>query len=144
MENKDNSKLLLKALEDFKSTYPMSTSADLQTFIIGWNQAVKVLSLDNPVHITNNDSLALDEKEKLFLELISQLTLKNDNVWYNSDGEWVILENVENKYIWFSYDRFWSKFESKFDFNIEIRDFLRGMVSKHLNLNGYIPNRCVD
>ncbi len=32
-------KTLSKAVEDFKKKYPCVTSADLQTFIIGWNEA---------------------------------------------------------------------------------------------------------
>ena len=31
---------LSKALHDFKTKYPSITSADLQTFIIGWQEAV--------------------------------------------------------------------------------------------------------
>lgn len=32
---------LSKALQDFKTKYPGATSGDLQTFIIGWQEAVK-------------------------------------------------------------------------------------------------------
>lgn len=32
---------LSKALKDFRKKYPSVTSADLQTFIIGWQEAVK-------------------------------------------------------------------------------------------------------
>ena len=37
----DNEEKLSKALQDFKTKYPSVTSADLQTFIIGWQEAVK-------------------------------------------------------------------------------------------------------
>ena len=37
-----NSKELTKALNKFKKQYPMVTIGDLQTFIIAWNEAVKV------------------------------------------------------------------------------------------------------
>ena len=36
-----NEEKLLKALQDFKTKYPNTTSADLQSFIIGWQEAVK-------------------------------------------------------------------------------------------------------
>ena len=36
-----NKEKLSKALQDFKTKYPSITSADLQTFIIGWQEAVK-------------------------------------------------------------------------------------------------------
>ena len=36
-----NEEKLSKALRDFKTKYPSITSADLQTFIIGWQEAVK-------------------------------------------------------------------------------------------------------
>ena len=36
-----NEERLSKALQDFKTKYPSVTSADLQTFIIGWQEAVK-------------------------------------------------------------------------------------------------------
>ena len=36
-----NEEELSKALQDFKTKYPSITSADLQTFIIGWQEAVK-------------------------------------------------------------------------------------------------------
>jgi len=36
-----NEEKLSKALQDFKTKYPSITSADLQTFIIGWQEAVK-------------------------------------------------------------------------------------------------------
>lgn len=34
-----NEEKLSKALRDFKTKYPSVTSADLQTFIIGWQEA---------------------------------------------------------------------------------------------------------
>mgnify|MGYP002398323001 CR=1 FL=1 len=36
-----NKEKLSKALQNFKTKYPSITSADLQTFIIGWQEAVK-------------------------------------------------------------------------------------------------------
>lgn len=36
---------LIKALKDFKSQYPNIDSGDLQTFIIGWQTAVKNLTI---------------------------------------------------------------------------------------------------
>jgi hypothetical protein len=36
-----NEEKLSKALQDFKTKYSSVTSADLQTFIIGWQEAVK-------------------------------------------------------------------------------------------------------
>ena len=36
-----NEEKLSKALQDFKTKYPSITSGDLQTFIIGWQEAVK-------------------------------------------------------------------------------------------------------
>ena len=36
-----NEEKLSKALEDFKTKHPSITSADLQTFILGWQEAVK-------------------------------------------------------------------------------------------------------
>jgi len=36
-----NEQKLSKALQDFKTKYPSATSGDLQTFIIGWQEAVK-------------------------------------------------------------------------------------------------------
>ena len=45
-----NEEKLLIALQDFKTKYPDITSADLQTFIIGWNAAIKNCSLDKKQH----------------------------------------------------------------------------------------------
>jgi len=36
-----NEEKLSKALQDFKTKYPSITSADLQTFVLGWQEAVK-------------------------------------------------------------------------------------------------------
>ena len=36
-----NEEKLSKALQDFKTKYPNITNADLQTFIISWQEAVK-------------------------------------------------------------------------------------------------------
>lgn len=40
MKNQEN---LSQALFEFQKQYPMITSADLQTFVMGWNQALKSL-----------------------------------------------------------------------------------------------------
>jgi len=40
-----NEEKLSKALQDFKMKYPSITSVDLQTFIIGWQEAVKNCSM---------------------------------------------------------------------------------------------------
>jgi hypothetical protein len=36
-----NDDKLIIALQDFKKKYPSITSADMQTFIIGWQEAIK-------------------------------------------------------------------------------------------------------
>ena len=36
-----NEEKFSKALQDFKTKYPSITSADLQTFTIGWQEAIK-------------------------------------------------------------------------------------------------------
>lgn len=46
-----NEEKLLKALENFKTKYPSVTSADLQAFIIGWQEAIKNCSI--PVEYDN-------------------------------------------------------------------------------------------
>ena len=96
--------------------------------------------------VTNLDSKETKEveMEKLFLELVNQgLTLKIDsNVeeihYYNEDNDLIISIELKNKKVWFDYDQFWSKFKSKFDLNYQqIKEFLNGMVGKHLNCNGF-------
>ena len=49
IEDMTNEEKLSKALQDFKTKYPSITSADLQTFIIGWQEAVKNCNLQNVV-----------------------------------------------------------------------------------------------
>lgn len=50
----------------------------------------------------------------------------------------VIEQDIKNKVIWFSYNRFWLNFEEKLNItHKQTRDFLRIMVKKHLKLTGY-------
>lgn len=151
MENKNNSsEILLKALEDFKSQYPMSTSGDLQTFIIGWNKAVEILSLNDNTNnllnytIDNNTYNASGEKEypiyttddeKLFLELISKLRMvgeTNCDVWYDKDNCGVIVKEFDNKIVYFSINIFCSKFELYRKNKPSFKIFLKDMIMEHL------------
>ena len=83
-----------------------------------------------------------DKAEKLFLELINQglvMKVKDGKVThYDKNGEWVIEQDKESKFFWFSYGIFWVKIEPIFDNNYqEINVFLNGMLDKHLGLSGY-------
>jgi len=40
---------LQKALESFRKQYPMTTSADLQTFVMGWNARIECCEKSNIV-----------------------------------------------------------------------------------------------
>ena len=105
----------------------------------------KVSNLEKSV---KNSGSKNEEAEKLFLELVNGLKVEyepNKINHYNENGEWVILENHKNGYIWFSYYRFWEKFKSIFGDNYEeIKEFLRGMVSKHMKIDGLTPGECFD
>ena len=46
-----NQEILSKALNDFKVKYPTITSGDLQTFILGWSEAVAQLLLKENLQI---------------------------------------------------------------------------------------------
>lgn len=87
-----------------------------------------------------------EEMENHFLLLINGLSsgLKNEfnhkNYWNNSKKEILIELDERNKYIWFSYHRFWIVFHKKFKISYpEIESFLCNMSKKYLNLNNYIP-----
>ena len=45
--NRSTEEKLLRAIEDFKKKYPESTSGDLQTFIIGWREAMNEIALSS-------------------------------------------------------------------------------------------------
>ena len=88
------------------------------------------------------------EMEKLFLELMNQgLTLKinserNRINYFDKDNYWIVSIELKNQVVWFDYDQFWSKFKSKFDLSYQqIKEFLNGMVGKHLNCNGFTTMR---
>ena len=94
--------------------------------------------------LKNNSDNKLKRMEELFLKLV------NDNLrvvinkeeqtvtYYNSENNWIMQQDIKNKEFWFSYSKFWIKFETEFGLKYEeIRDFLNTMVSKHFNLKGY-------
>jgi hypothetical protein len=71
-----NEEKLSKALEDFKTKYPSVTSADLQTFIIGWKEAEK-------------NSFTLDVTPSLS-ETIKFVDWASDNAYKRcANGEWI-------------------------------------------------------
>lgn len=79
--------------------------------------------------------------EEIFLDLINNSNYNIDgyqNIWSNTNGEWLIKQNKKTKIICFHYYRFWLKFEANFDHNIpNIEDFLISMIKIHLDLTGY-------
>jgi len=81
MTNEDR---LLKALNDFKEKYPNVTSADLQTFIIGWNEASK--------------DLFISEQRELLIDFCGTKQAKNiqENVITVRDGVDTYLNNNKN------------------------------------------------
>ena len=93
--------------------------------------------------LKETDLSKCERGEKLFVESIQGLKAEytpEKITHYNKDGEWVIEEDYETGRIWFSYTRFWEKFKPIFGDNyIEIRDFLRGMVSKHMKIEELTP-----
>jgi len=106
----------------------------------------------------------MDEKEKLFLDLIdgfewkldlneypnSLFAFKNDDCLfeiYNGDGlnqkkiianyRFGLEQDFKNAAFWFHYDKIWSVFESKFDMKYnDIQSFMKGMVEKHFKIRG--------
>lgn len=98
-----------------------------------------ITSKINNISFLNNEQIQIvDEKEKLFLDLLSELTSNKKNKrWYDSKGECIIRQDIKNKLIWFSYCRIWLRFE-KFGLNYyEITELLTYMTEKHLNLKEY-------
>jgi len=79
--------------------------------------------------------------EETFIEFMNQgLTLKLNygDIFYYKGVEWVVCKNSKNKVVWLKYYLFWSVFETKFGCNYkEIKNFLNGMVCKHLGCNGF-------
>ena len=104
----------------------------------------------------------MDEKEKLFLELIDGFEWKYDSNQYqnslfgikkdsclfeihnsNSLNQQKIIanyrlgfeQNLKNSDFWFHYSKIWSVFESKFDMKYDdIQTFMKGMVEKHFKM----------
>ena len=109
----------------------------------------------------------MDEKEKLFLDLIDGFEWKCDlNQYPNSlfgfkNGVWLfeicindglnqkkIIANyrfgfeqdLKNANVWFHYYEIWSVFESKFDMkHDDIQSFMKCMVEKHFKMRGITP-----
>ena len=71
-----NEEKLSKALQDFKTKYPSVTSADLQTFIIGWQEAVKNCAIP----LVSN-SLDLRELERKLDEALGKETRETLTEW---------------------------------------------------------------
>ena len=104
----------------------------------------------------------MDEKDKLFLELIdgfewkydlnqyqnSLFGFKNDDCLFKiySEGglnqkkiianyRFEIEQDFKNATFWFNYEKIWSVFESKFDMKYnDIQHFMKCMVEKHLKM----------
>ncbi len=95
--------------------------------------------------LKNNEisSNKFNEMEKLFLKLINNLRLEIDNknqkvIFYNSNNEWIIEQDIKSKKIWFSYRKFWLKFEIEFQLNYDkIQLFTGDMVNKHFDWKEY-------
>ena len=97
--------------------------------------------------LKNNPDDKLERMKELFLKLVNDDLVVNvggerQKVTYNNTNhEWVMQQDIKNKCFWFSYIRFWVKFESEFELKYEeVREFLSTMVSKHFNLKGYTTN----
>ena len=95
--------------------------------------------------LKEKDLSKTEKGEKLFLELIQGLRAEyrpEKIIHYNENNVWVIEEEYETGCIWFSNTRFWEKFKPIFGDNYdEIRDFLKGMVPKHMKIEGLTPHR---
>ena len=94
--------------------------------------------------LKNNSDNKLERMEELFLKLVNnnlrvEINKEEQTVThYNSENVWIMQQDIKNKSFWFSYYRFWVKFELEFGLKYEeVRNFLNTMVSKHFNLEGY-------
>ncbi len=68
-----NEEKLSKALQDFKTKYPSITSADLQTFILGWQEAVKNCFIPD---VSNNNVAVCDcHKGKFVFNEVQQILI---------------------------------------------------------------------
>lgn len=60
-----NEEKLSTALKDFKKMYPNVTSVDIQTFIIGWQEATKNCFM--PDFSNSNIDLLIEERKQWYL-----------------------------------------------------------------------------
>lgn len=95
-------------------------------------------------NIVFKESNTKADKEKLFLELFQNLTMKSDidrypNSVFYFRGDELFLE-IEKSYLWVSYKHIWTIFEREFSMNYtEIQSFIQSMVEKHFNWKGLTP-----
>ena len=110
----------------------------------------------------------MDEKERLFLELIdgfqwrydidkyphSLFGFKDENFIFEIEyideiNEKKIItsyrlgikQDLKNARIWFNYDRIWSIFKSNFEMkDNDIEFFMRNMLEKHFKMSGVTPH----
>jgi len=88
----------------------------------------------------------IDEKEKLFLELVHLDKLYVEillykypyDMFYSYNNIWLFCIDKKNKQIWVNYDLIWKHFEETFhNIEIYISDFFDIMLSKHMGFNNY-------
>jgi hypothetical protein len=94
-----NEEKLSKALQDFKTKYQCITSADLQTFIIGWQEAVKNCFIPDVSNSycgeQGNDNMKADIKEIMhavgdkfdFIRLCNEAQEELDEAAFDLDQE---------------------------------------------------------
>ena len=63
-----------------------------------------------------------------------------DDIFFKKDGIVYFEQDSEYEVFWCSYDKVWSVFEKRFGLSyVEIQSFVKGMVEKHLKLEGLTP-----
>jgi hypothetical protein len=110
----------------------------------------------------------MDEKEKLFLELINDFQWRYDidryphSIFAFKEDKFIfeiynseplnqrkiiasyrlgIKQDLKNARIWFNYDRIWSIFKSNFEMkDNDIEFFMRNMLEKHFKMSGVTPH----
>ncbi len=86
----------------------------------------------------------IEQAEKELFEIIKEMKVKiideNTIKYYNQKDEWLIEQDYENGYLWYSYHRIYLILQSKFNLNEQqINDLVKGMMDKHYKVKGLTP-----
>jgi len=89
------------------------------------------------------------QMEELFIKKLNSCEkVKNekypDSVFFKCQDRVLFEQDNENKFFWVRYSIVWSVFEHRFKLSCDdVELFIKGMVEKHLKLEGFTPNYCM-